>query len=154
MRAPIERFVLLILYIYSPSDLFLMASDMSLTIFSQPLSESFSPQHHSAKPKTNGSINGSIEVVPNRQVSADQADLIIVKISSDNKNVASENYDLVKIENKIRVRIDSESKEIIVEVLNNKTGEEVIQIPGEERLRLSKRISEYYSLVFNHNRPS
>ncbi|MZH47196.1 MAG: flagellar protein FlaG, partial [Nitrospinae bacterium] len=54
-------------------------------------------------------------------------------------------------ENKTRVRIDPESQEVIVEVINGKTGEEVRQIPGEQRLRLSKSISEYNSVAFNHN---
>ena len=35
----------------------------------------------------------------------------------------------------------------------DKTGKEVRQIPGEQQLRLSKGISEYQNVAFNHDRP-
>ena len=36
---------------------------------------------------------------------------------------------------------------------NDETGKEVRQIPGEQQLRLSKGISEYQNVAFNHDRP-
>ena len=63
-------------------------------------------------------------------------------ISKDNKD-SSENTGLTSAEKTIQVRIDPESKEVIIEVVNNKTGEKVLQIPGEEYLKLTQRIADF-----------
>ncbi len=125
---------------------------MSLTIFPQAFSVGFSPQYHSAKPQSQG-VADPPQVDSSGQVSGDQTDLSTVKIISDDNDVSSDNTGLDGSNNKTRVRIDPESQKVIVEVVDDKTGKEVRQIPGEERLRLSKGISEYHNVAFNHEQP-
>ncbi len=126
---------------------------MSLTIFPKAFSVGFSPQYHSAKPQSHGAAD-TPQVDSNGQVSGNQTELNTVKIISDDNNVSSDSTGLAGSQNKTRVRIDPESQKVIIEVVNDKTGKEVRQIPGEERLRLSKGISEYNSVAFNHARPA
>jgi uncharacterized FlaG/YvyC family protein len=76
-----------------------------------------------------------------------------VKIISDDNDISSDNTGLAGSENNTRVHIDPESQKIIIEVVNDETGKEVRQIPGEQQLRLSKGISEYQNVAFNHDRP-
>ncbi|MBT3510653.1 MAG: hypothetical protein HN472_14030 [Nitrospina sp.] len=122
---------------------------MSLTIFPQAFSVGFSPQYQAAKAQSL-EANGPPQVESNGQVSGNQTDLNTVKIISDDNDVSSENTGLAGSENKTRVRIDPESQEIIVEVVDDKTGKEVRQIPGEQKLALSKGISEYNNVAFKH----
>jgi uncharacterized FlaG/YvyC family protein len=49
------------------------------------------------------------------------------------------------------VRIDPDSQKVIIEVVNNKTGQEVHQIPGEKQLRLNEGITEYNDISFRQN---
>ena len=126
---------------------------MSLTIFPKAFSVGFSPQYHSAKPQSQGET-APTQVDSSGQVSGDQADLSTVKIVSDDSNVSSDNTGLAGSDHKTRVRIDPESQEVIIEVVNDKTGKEVRQIPGEQQLRLNKGISEYNSVAFSHDRPA
>jgi len=49
------------------------------------------------------------------------------------------------------LRIDPDSQKVIIEVVNNKTGQEVRQIPGEQQLRLNKGIKEYNDIAFRQN---
>ncbi|MZH02882.1 MAG: hypothetical protein F3745_05685 [Nitrospinae bacterium] len=125
---------------------------MSLTIFPKAFSVGFSPQYHSAKPQSHGETN-SPQVSSNGQVSGDQAELNTVKIVSDDNNVSSDNSGLAGSEHKTRVRIDPESQEVIIEVVNE-SGKEVRQIPGEQQLRLNKGISKYHSVAFSQERPA
>ena len=125
---------------------------MSLTIFPKAFSVGFSPQYHSAKPQSNGEAN-SPQVGSSGQVSGDQADLNTVKIVSDDSNVSSDNSGLAGSDHKTRVRIDPESQEVIIEVVNE-TGKEVRQIPGEQQLRLNKGISEYHNVAFSQEGPA
>ena len=125
---------------------------MSLTILPQTSSVGFSPQNHSARRQSHSATGGLSQEDPNAKTSVNQTDPSIVKIISDDKDISADSINLTNLENKIQVRIDPESKEVIVEVVNNKTGEKVRQIPGEQRLRLSKGISEYYSVAFNQER--
>jgi uncharacterized FlaG/YvyC family protein len=120
---------------------------MSLTIFPQAFSVGFSPQYQAAKSQSL-EISGPPQVDSSGQTSGDQTELSTVKIISDDNDISSDNSGLSGSENKTRVRIDPESQELIVEVVNDKTGEEVRQIPGEQKLRLSKGISEYNNLAF------
>lgn len=125
---------------------------MSLTILPQTSSVGFSPQNHLARPQSHAAAGGTPQEDRNKQVSGNQTDPSKVKIISDDNDISSDSINLANLENKIRVRIDPESKEIIVEVVNNKTGEKVRQIPGEQQLRLSKGISKYSSVAFNQER--
>ena len=43
--------------------------------------------------------------------------------------------------------IDPETQEVIIEVVDGNTGEEVRQIPGEQQLRLNKGISAYNDIL-------
>ena len=125
---------------------------MSLTIFPKAFSVGFSTQSQSAKSQVQGTA-GPPQVDSSGQVSGNQTELNTVKIISDDNDISSENTGLSGSENRIRVRIDPESKEVIIEVINDKTGKEVRQIPGEQQLRLRKGISEYNNVAFNHDRP-
>lgn len=127
---------------------------MSLTIFPKAFSVGFSPQYNSAKSQSHGAADPPPQVTSSGQVSGDQADLHTVKIVSDDRNVSPDNTGLGASNHKTRVRIDPESQEVIIEVINDKTGKEVRQIPGEQQLRLSKGISEYHSVVFDQSRPA
>ena len=104
---------------------------MSLTIFPKAYSVGFSPQYQAAKSQSL-ETNGPPQVNSNGQVSGNQTDLSTVKIISDDNNVSSDNTEFSGSENKTRVRIDPESQDFIVEVVNDKTGKEVRQIPGEQ----------------------
>ena len=116
---------------------------MSLTILPQISSVGFAPQYHSAKPKFHKAPSINTQEDPNGQVFSNQTDSNAAKIISEDNKASSENIDLASAEKKIRVRIDPESKEVIIEVVNNKTGEKVLQIPGEEYLKLTQRIADF-----------
>ncbi len=123
---------------------------MSLTIFPQAFSVGFSPQYQSAKPPAQGTADPP-QIAVNGQVPAGEpAKLNTVKIISDDNDVSSDSTGLAGSKNKTRVRVDPESQKLVIEVVDEKTGEEVRQIPGEQRLRLSKGISEYNNAAFNH----
>ena len=119
---------------------------MPLTIFPKAFNVGFSPQYQPPKSQVQGTADPP-QVDSSEQVSGNPTELNTVKIISD------DNTGLRGSENKTRVRIDPESQEVIIEVVNDKTGKEVRQIPGEQQLRLSKGISEYNNLAFNHDRP-
>ena len=125
---------------------------MSLTIFPKAFSVGFSTQYQSAKSQVQGTA-GPPQVDSSGQVSGNQTELNTVKIISDDNDISSDNTGLAGSEDKTRVRIDPESQKIIIEVVNDETGKEVRQIPGEQQLRLSKGISEYQNVAFNHDRP-
>ena len=125
---------------------------MSLTIFPKAFNVGFSPQYQPAKSQVQGTA-GPPQVDSSGQVSGNQTELNTVKIISDDNDISSENTGLSGSENRIRVRIDPEFQELIIEVVNDKTGKEVRQIPGEQQLRLRKGISEYNNVAFNHDRP-
>ena len=116
---------------------------MSLTILPQISSVGFAPQYHSAKPQFHKAKGINTQEDPNGQVFSNQTDSNAAKIISEDNKASSENIDLASAEKKIRVRIDPESKEVIIEVVNNKTGEKVLQIPGEEYLKLTQRIADF-----------
>ena len=105
---------------------------MSLTNLLQISSLGFAPQYHSAKPQSYKANNMTPRAGSNGETLNNQAE----------SNTA-ENIDLASAEKKIRVRIDPESKEVIIEVVNNKTGEKVLQIPGEEYLKLTQGIADF-----------
>lgn len=125
---------------------------MSLTIFPKAFSVGFSPQYQSAKPPSSGTASPP-QVAPNGQVLGDHTDLSTVKIISDDNDVSSDSNGFSSSDNKTRVRIDPESQKVVIEVVDDKTGEEVRQIPGEQQLRLNKGISEYNSIAFKQDKP-
>ena len=125
---------------------------MSLTIFPKAFNVGFSPQYQPAKSQVQGTA-GPPQADSSGQVSGNRTELNTVKIISDDNDIFSDNTGLAGSENKTRVHIDPESQKIIIEVVNDETGKEVRQIPGEQQLRLSKGISEYQNVAFNHDRP-
>ena len=113
---------------------------MSLTIFPKAFNVGFSPQYQPAKSQVQGTA-GPPQVDSSGQVSGNRTELNTVKIISDDNDISSDNTGL------------SGSENSIIEVVNDETGKEVRQIPGEQQLRLSKGISEYQNVAFNHDRP-
>ena len=116
---------------------------MPLTILPQISSVGFAHQYHSTKPQFHKAAIINTQENPSGQVLSNQTESNTAKIISKNNIASSENIDLTSAEKKIRVRIDPESKEVIIEVVNNKTGEKVLQIPGEEYLKLTQRIADF-----------
>ena len=123
---------------------------MSLTNFPKAYSVNFAPQLNTAPSKTQGSANPP-QVPLFGNVEGDYAELSTVKIIPDNNNVSTKNQQFTNPEHKTRVRVDPESQKIIIEVVNEKTGEEVRQIPGEQQLRLNEGITEYNKILFQKN---
>lgn len=116
---------------------------MPLTILPQISSVGFAHQYHSVKPQPYKGKGITPQGNPNGKILNNQIESNTAKtISKDNK-ASVENIGLASAEKKIRVRIDPESKEVIIEVVNNKTGEKVLQIPGEEYLKLTQRIADF-----------
>ena len=116
---------------------------MPLTILPQISSVGFAHQYHSAKPQFHKAASINTQENPSGQVLSNQTESNTAKIISKDDITSSENINLTSAEKKIRVRIDPESKEVIIEVINNKTGEKVLQIPGEEYLKLTQRIADF-----------
>jgi uncharacterized FlaG/YvyC family protein len=116
---------------------------MSLTILPQISSVGFAPQYHSVKPQLLKTKSINTQEDPNGQVFINQTESNTAKIISEDNKASSDNIDVASAEKKIRVRIDPESKEVIIEVVNNKTGEKVLQIPGEEYLKLTQGIADF-----------
>lgn len=120
---------------------------MSLTIFPQAFSVGFAPQFNSTPSKPQGLADPpQVELFGN--VDGDYADLSTVKIISDDTNVSAENQEFTNPDHKTQVRIDPDSQKVIIEVVNDKTGKEVRQIPGEQQLRLNEGITEYNNIAF------
>jgi len=116
---------------------------MPLTILPQISSVGFAHQYHSTKPQSYRAKNITPQADSNGETLSNQTKSNTAKIISKGDTASSENIDLASAEKKIRVRIDPESKEVIIEVVNNKTGEKVLQIPGEEYLKLTQRIADF-----------
>ena len=120
---------------------------MSLTIFPQAFSVGFAPQFNSVPSKDPGTAYPpQVNLLGN----ADEGytELSTVKIISDDNDVSAENQELSNKNHKTRVRIDPDSQKVIIEVVNDKTGQEVLQIPGEKQLRLNEGITEYNNIAF------
>ena len=115
--------------------------------FSQAFSAGFAPQFNSVAPKTLGTAEPP-EISLLNSADEDYTELSTVKNISDDKNVSAENQELSNKNHKTRVRIDPDSKKVIIEVVNDKTGQEVLQIPGEKQLRLNEGITEYNNMAF------
>jgi hypothetical protein len=120
---------------------------MSLTIFPQAFSVGFAPQFNSAPSKGPGTADPP-QVSLLGSADEDYTELSTVKIISDDNNVSSENQEFTNPDHKTRVRIDPTSQKVIIEVVNDKTGQEVRQIPGEQQLRLNEGITEYNDIAF------
>ena len=116
---------------------------MSLTILPQISSVGFAHKYHSVKPQSHSAKSINTQEDLNGQVFSNQTESNAAKIIAEDNKASSENIDLASAEKKIRVRIDPKSKEVIIEVVNNKTGEKVLQIPGEEYLKLTQRIADF-----------
>ncbi len=121
---------------------------MSLTIFPQAFSVGFAPQFNPTPSKPQGSADPpQVELFGN--VDGDYAELSTVKIISDDNDVSTENQQFANPDHKTRIRIDPETQKVIIEVVDDKTGKEIRQIPGEQQLRLNEGITEYNNIAFN-----
>ena len=120
---------------------------MSLTISSNTFSAGYTPQLNSRVPKSQGVADPpQVELLGNTD--EDSVELTSLKSTPEENNISTENQDRSNPDYKTRIRIDPETKEVIVEVVDDNTGEEVRQIPGEQQLRLTKGISEYNDILF------
>ena len=120
---------------------------MSLTILSNSLSLGYAPQLNSRVPKSLGVADPpQVELLGNTD--EDSVELSSLKSTPEENNISTENQDRSNPDYKTRIRIDPETKEVIVEVVDDNTGEEVRQIPGEQQLRLNKSISAYNDILF------
>ncbi len=124
---------------------------MSLTIFPKAFSVGFSPQFNSIPSQPKASADPP-QVNTFGKVEGDYTELSTVKIISDDNNVSSENQRFSDPNHETRVRIDPDSKKVIIEVVDGQTGKEVRQIPGEQQLRLNEGISEYNNLAFEQTK--
>jgi len=119
---------------------------MSLTISSKVFSLGYAPQLNSRAPKPEGAANPSeVQLLGNKD--EDSVELSGLKIIPEENEVSSGNENLGNPDYKTKVRIDPETQEVIIEVVDDKTGEEIRQIPGEQQLRLNKGISEYNDIL-------
>ena len=120
---------------------------MSLTISSNTFSASYTPQLNSRVLKPQSATEpAQVKLLGNTD--EDSVELTALKRTSEENEIPTENQDLSNPDYKTRIRIDPETKEVIVEVVDDNTGEEVRQIPGEQQLRLNKSISEYNDILF------
>jgi len=120
---------------------------MSLTILSNSLSLGYAPPLNSRAPNVLGAADSlQVEILGNTD--EDIVELTSIKNKSDENDISENNQDLSNAEYKTRIRIDPETQEVIIEVVDGNTGEEVRQIPGEQQLRLNKGISEYNDILF------
>ena len=119
---------------------------MSLTISSNTFSASYTPQLNSRVLKPQSATEpAQVKLLGNTD--EDSVELTIKNISDEN-DISANNQDLSNADYKTQIRIDPETQEVIIEVVDGKTGEEVRQIPGEQQLRLTKGISEYNDILF------
>ena len=120
---------------------------MSLISLSNSLSLGYAPQLNSRVPKSLGVADPpQVELLGNTD--EDSVELTTAKNISDENDFSANNQALSNADYKTRIRIDPETQEVIIEVVDGKTGEEVRQIPGEQQLRLHKGISEYNDILF------
>ena len=120
---------------------------MSLTISSNTFSASYTPQLNSRVLKPQSATEpAQVKLLGNTD--EDLVELSSLKSTPEENNISTENQDRSNPDYKTRIRIDPETKEVIVEVVDDNTGEEVRQIPGEQQLRLNKSISEYNDILF------
>ena len=120
---------------------------MSLTISSNTFSASYTPQLNSRVLKPQSATEpAQVKLLGNTD--EDSVELSSLKSTPEENNISTENQDHSNPDYKTRIRIDPETKEVIVEVVDDNTGEEVRQIPGEQQLRLNKSISEYNDILF------
>ena len=115
--------------------------------FAQAFSVGFAPQFNSVTPKGPGTADPP-EIGLLNSADEDYTELSTVKSISGDNDVSAENQELSNQDHKTRVRIDPDSKKVIIEVVNDKTGQEVLQIPGEKQLRLNEGITEYNNIAF------
>ena len=119
---------------------------MSLTISSKVFSLGYAPQLNSRAPKPEGAANPSeVQLLGNKD--EDSVELSGLKIIPEENEISSGNENLGNPDYKTKIRIDPETQEVIIEVVDDKTGEEIRQIPGEQQLRLNKGISEYNDIL-------
>ena len=120
---------------------------MSLTISSNTFSAGYKTQLNSRVLKPQ-SVTEPAQVKLLGNTDEDSVELSSLKSTPEENNISTENQDRSNPDYKTRIRIDPETKEVIVEVVDDNTGEEVRQIPGEQQLRLNKSISEYNDILF------
>ena len=126
---------------------------MSLTISSNSFSVGYASQLNARAPKPQGlKHTPQVELLGNKD--EDSIELSTLKTVSDENDNSADIQKLSDHSHKTRIRIDPETQEVIIEVLDGTTGEEVRQIPGEQQLRLNKGISAYNDICLLYTSPS
>ena len=119
---------------------------MSLTISSNSFSIGYASQLNARAPKPQGlKDTPQVELLGNKD--EDSIELSTLKTVSDENDNSADIQKLSDHSHKTRIRIDPETQEVIIEVVDGNTGEEVRQIPGEQQLRLNKGISAYNDIL-------
>ena len=119
---------------------------MSLTISSNSVSVGYASQLNARAPKPQGlKDTPQVELLGNKD--EDSIELSTLKTVSDENDNSADIQKLSDHSHKTRIRIDPETQEVIIEVVDGNTGEEVRQIPGEQQLRLNKGISAYNDIL-------
>ncbi len=79
-----------------------------------------------------------------------------VKESEEKKNtmplekaVQKSNETAAVMSSQVRFEVDSQTKDVIVKVINKETGDVIREIPSEEMVRLASRVKELRGLIFN-----
>ena len=142
---------------------------MSLTISSNSFSVGYASQLNARAPKPQGlKDTPQVELLGNKDEDSielstlkkdtpqvkllgnkddDSIELSTLKTVSDENDNSADIKKLSDHSHKTRIRIDPETQEVIIEVVDGNTGEEVRQIPGEQQLRLNKGISAYNDIL-------
>ena len=110
---------------------------MDIAISSPTRLKSFSGLGQIYRPKREIDRNENNSNLPLiRETTASVGTEIQVDISSLNKN-------------KIDYQVDLETNELVIRVLDSKSGKVIRQIPGEEFLKLTNRITEFNQKILN-----
>lgn len=121
---------------------------MSLTIFPQAFSVGFTPK---ASPPASQPKGIPPDVQPNTPPDVDtQVELNSIKIIPDEENSGASNAFSAKnpISHRTAFRINSDSNDVVVKLIDQETGETVREIPDTKHQELSRRIREYQDLAF------
>lgn len=126
---------------------------MSLTIFPQAFSVGFTPKASPAvsQPKGLPPDQGVNTQPDNAAIQVDLSHIEIIKIIPDEENNEGSNSssDGSFVNHKTAFRIDANSNEVVVRIIDPETGEEIREIPDTSQQELNQRIRQYQDLAFD-----
>ncbi|KMP12664.1 hypothetical protein UR09_00750 [Candidatus Nitromaritima sp. SCGC AAA799-A02] len=125
---------------------------MSLTIFPQAFSVGFTPKASppASQPKSPPPDPG-VNTQPDVDVHVEMSQLDPVKIIPEETKTGGNDVssDGGLVNHRTAFRINSESNEVVIKVIDSNTGEEVREIPDTSHQELNQRIREYQNLAFD-----